>query len=217
MASNELSKYLKPGIYIDSDHPAITNYIEKHTAGIPGIKNKITTLFYAVRDEFRYDPYQLDFSKEAIKASHLTTRNYGYCIEKSNLFTACARAMGIPARMGFANVRNHIGTEKLEKILKTNLLVFHGYSEIYLEDKWLKVTPVFNKELCDKLHVEPLDFDATGDAIFQQYNKKGSKFMEYLHNYGTFEDIPYDLLLSELARHYPHLKEEIINRTELIL
>ncbi|MCX2743100.1 transglutaminase-like domain-containing protein [Mangrovivirga sp. M17] len=210
METSELSQYTKPSKYIDSDHPEVVRFMETHTAGISDTKEKLIALYYAVRDGFRYDPYRLDFSEEAIKASHITSRNYGYCIEKSNLFTAAVRAMDVPARMGFAIVTNHIGTEKLEKILKTNKLVFHGYSEIYFNNRWIKVTPVFNKELCQKLDVEPLEFDGEHDAVFQEYSNKGGRFMEYLHDYGTFQDIPYQLMISELAKHYPHLIDEII-------
>ncbi|NMM47361.1 transglutaminase-like domain-containing protein [Marinigracilibium pacificum] len=212
-----MEKYLKPGKYIDSDHPNVIEFVDKHTDGLSDAKQKIIALYYAVRDGFRYDPYRLDFSEEAIRASHITTRDYGYCIEKSNLFTASARVIGVPARMGFANVKNHIGTSKLEKVLKTNLLVFHGYSEIFLHDKWIKVTPVFNKELCYKLNVDSLEFDGENESIFQEYDKSGGDFMEYLHDYGTFEDIPYELMLSELEKHYPHLKDELLKNGGLVI
>jgi hypothetical protein len=29
--------------------------------------------------------------------------------------------------------------------------------------------------------------------------------MEYLHDYGNFEDMPYDLAISEFIKHYPHI------------
>lgn len=202
--------FLKPTEFLDSDHRAVREFVEEYTRGISTRTERLEALYYAVRDGFRYDPYRLDFSREAMKASHLTQRNYGYCVEKSCLFAAAARVVGVPARMGFANVRNHIGTARLEAVLQTNVLVFHGYAEIYLHKRWIKYTPVFNKELCERLDVAPLDFNAEKDAVFQEYDRNGGKFMEYLHDYGRFEDIPYDFFMSELLRHYPHLKEYIL-------
>ncbi len=210
MAQGELDLYLKSAEFIDSDHPDVQGFVRKQTVHLSSIEEKIEALYFAVRDGFRYDPYRLDFSKESMKASNLLSRNYGYCVEKSCLFAAAARAIGVPARMGFANVRNHIGTARLEEVLQTNVLVFHGYAEIFLNNKWIKITPVFNKELCNLLNVAPLGFSAEEDAIFQQYDQKGGQFMEYLHDYGHFPDIPYDLFMSELVKFYPHMKEKIL-------
>ncbi|WP_246223985.1 transglutaminase-like domain-containing protein [Fulvivirga kasyanovii] len=217
MTKEMLEKYLNPGTYINSDHPDVIRFVQEKTARYDTVNDKIKALYYAVRDGFWYDPYRLDFTKEAIKASHIVSRNYGYCIEKSGLFAAGARVLGVPSRMGFANVKNHIGTAKLEEVLKTNLLVFHGYAEIWLNDQWVKVTPVFNKGLCDKLNVEPLEFDGHEHAVFQQYSKSGGKFMEYVHDYGTFNDIPYDMFIDELVRHYPHLAKVIIDQRSINL
>ena len=184
------NEYLSAGKYVNSDHPEVEEFAFEQTKREISAKGKVIALYYAVRDGFWYDPYRLDFSHEAMRASHLLGRDHGYCVEKSSLFAASCRVLGIPSRLGFSRVRNHVGTEKLEEMLKTDVLVFHGYSEILLEGNWIKVTPVFNKELCEKLNVEPLEFDGESDAIFQSYDRKGGKFMEYLHDYGSFPDIP---------------------------
>jgi len=201
-------KYLKPTKFMDSDHPAVIAFARKVTANIDNKTEMAVALYYAIRDGFKYNPYRMDLRPEGLKASNLLSRDYGYCIEKANLLGACARVIGIPSRLGFANVKNHIGTAKLEKILKTDILVFHGYTELYLNGKWLKVTPAFNKELCEKLNVAPLEFNGNEDSIFQEYNQKGGKFMEYLYDYGNYPDVPYDLLIKELKRHYPHIFKE---------
>jgi hypothetical protein len=121
------------------------------------------------------------------------------------LLAASARAVGVPSRLSFYIVRNHIATEKLERALKKNYLVFHGAAEVFLDGRWLKTTPAFNAGLCKYLGVEPLEFDGTRDSIFQEYDHQGNVFMEYLHEYGAFSDLPYELYLSELGKHYPHI------------
>ena len=120
---------------------------------------------------------------------------------------ASARYVGIPSRLSFYNVKNHIATERIEKILGTNVLVFHGAAELFLDGKWLKTTPAFNKRLCEKLNVAPLEFDGTADSIFQPFDETGAVFMDYLHEYGDFADFPYELALSEMRRHYSHIFE----------
>lgn len=212
-----MHEYLKPTEFLNFDDETVREYAETHTIGAATEKEKAVALYTAVRDGFQYNPYVLDLRKEGLQASDLLKRNRGYCVEKAVLLAASARAVGVPSRLSFYIVRNHIATEKLERVLETNYLVFHGAAELFLDGKWLKTTPAFNKRLCDYLKVEPLEFDGTTDSIFQEYDKAGNVFMTYLHEYGAFADLPYDLYLSELRKHYPHVFEnEKYTRGDLI-
>lgn len=204
--------YLQPTFFIDSDHPGVKEYALKYTSDLRAAEDKAIKLFEAVRDDFFYNPYELNLTKEGLKASNLLGRKSGYCIEKAILLAAALRAIGIPSRLFFGNVRNHIATEKLKAILKTDVMVFHGSTEIFLHNKWIKVTPAFNKELCVKLNVTPLVFNGNDDAIFQEFDNGKRHFMEYLEQHGSFEDFPYQLYLSELKKYYGH----IISREDMI-
>lgn len=200
-----MEKYLTAGYYTDADHPAILEFVDRFTANETNLKNKVIALYYAIRDGFRYNPYEVVLKSDQLKASFLLKKTSGYCVEKSNLYAACLRVLGVPSRLGYGKVRNHLGTHKIEEKLRSDILVFHGYTELYLNNKWIKATPVFNEELCEKLGVEALDFDGEQDAVFQKSDKHGNPFMEYLHDYGTFDDLPFDLFVSEMKAHYPHL------------
>lgn len=198
--------YLQPTYFVDSEQPDIVRFV-KNTLGVEIDKTKnAVKLYYAVRDGWRYNPYNIDLRHVAMKASSLFNRESksGYCIEKACLYVACLRAAGIPARFCFFDVRNHIGVEKLIETLKTDVLVFHACAEMYLNGQWVKATPAFNLELCQYLGVEPLEFDGVHDSIFQQYDKKGEQFMEYLKEYGSFHDVPHDMFVMLLHQHYPH-------------
>lgn len=204
----DLTPYLTPTYYLDCDNLDILNFVKKHIKADSSEKEKAIALYYIVRDAFAYNPYHVILKPEALKASHMLTKDYGYCIEKSNLYAACLRACRIPCRLGYANVRNHLGTKKLEEKLGTDVLVFHGYVEVFLENKWIKVTPVFDTKLCQKLGVEPLPFDGENDSYFQASDKEGNAFMEYLHYYGVFNDFPFETFVSNLKLYYSHLFEE---------
>ena len=211
-----LIKYLTPNYFTDSDHPDIIAFTQKHINADDPDTEKVVKLYYAIRDGFMYNPNTINISREAFVASLFLKRNNGHCVDKANLLAACARAAGIPGRLGFANVSNHIGTSQLEKTLGSNVLVFHGFTELFLEGKWVKATPAFNKSLCEKLGVQPLEFDGTEDSIFQEYTEKGGRFMEYLHYYGSFAEFPYELMLSEWQRHYPHLFEKAVSGGKIV-
>lgn len=202
-------QYLQPAEFVNSDSEDVIAFAQKAVGDSTDPIEKAVKLYYAVRDGFNYNPYDIDLNTEAMKASALLKRNYGYCVEKACLLAAAARVVGIPSRLGFAKVRNHIATEKLEERLRTNVLVFHGFTELFLDGKWVKATPAFNKSLCIKLNVDSLEFNGKEDSVFQSYSKEGGQFMEYLHDYGTFPDIPRDLFISELKKHYPHIFEDM--------
>jgi transglutaminase-like putative cysteine protease len=200
-----MDEYLQPTEFLDFDRESVREFAEAHARGAKSETEKAVALYYAVRDRFQYNPYLIDLRREGLRASNLLTRNRGYCVEKAVLLAASARAVGVPSRLSFYIVRNHIGTERLERALKKNYLVFHGAAEVFLSGGWLKTTPAFNEGLCKYLNVAPLEFDGTRDSIFQQYDRRGNAFMEYLHEYGAFADLPYELYLSELGKHYPHI------------
>ncbi len=199
--------YVRPTKFIDSDNQQLIDYAHKKTSFGKTDKQKAIDLYYAVRDEILYDPYHLILIPEEISAAKTLVRGSGYCIEKSLLLCAVGRIHKIPSRLGFAIVQNHIASKKFVEMLRSDKFVFHGYNEFYLDGKWVKCTPSFNKSLCDKFNVEALEFDGMHDSIFHEY-EGGKKFMNYLHDYGQFDDFPYDLFVQELKIHYPHLFDE---------
>jgi transglutaminase-like putative cysteine protease len=204
-------RHLEPGFFVNSDHPAVRAYADQHAGrSSDSPRDRAVSLYYAIRDGFRYNPWDLEVTPEAFKASAVAVRSTergGHCIDKATLLAACCRYCGIPSRLHFANVRNHIGTAELERLLGTDLLVFHGYAELWLGDKWVAATPAFNRELCEHLGVDPLEFDGVHDSVFQQHDRAGGKFMEYVDDHGPFDEIPYDQMVAAWKQHYPPVAE----------
>ena len=159
-------------------------------------------LFYAVRDGFRYDPYNVDHAPEKFRASSVVAASSNWCVPKSVLLTAAARSQGIPARLGFADVKNHLTSEKLKAQMHSDVFAWHGYSELLLGDRWHKLSTAFNIELCDKFGVQALDFDGTGDALMHPFDKAGNRHMEYINQRGSFDDLPLERILADFAEIY---------------
>jgi transglutaminase-like putative cysteine protease len=199
-----MSDFLRPGRYIDSDHPAVVAFARKNSSGKTD-QARAVALYYAVRDAIRYNPF-LDFSKdETFQASRCITAGEGFCIGKAALLAACARAEGIPSRVGFADVKNHLTTPALRERMGTDLFVYHGYAELLLEGKWVKATPAFNLELCQRFRVKPLEFDGREDSIFHPFDEEDRRHMEYLRDRGSHADVPVAEIMQAFREAYPAL------------
>jgi len=187
--------YLTPTPIIDSDHPSIRDYARIIVGGSKEPIEIAVKLYLAVRDNILYDPYSPFYLPEHYRASYVLKRGRSFCVPKASLLCALARACGIPARIGFADVRNHLATKQLIEFMGSDLFVYHGFVELYLEGKWVKATPAFNIDLCRKHHVPPLGFNGREDSLFQAYNLQNQRFMEYIDYHGLYADIPVDQIV----------------------
>jgi transglutaminase-like putative cysteine protease len=72
-----MKEYLQPARYIDSGHPAVISFARQHAAGKDPLARAVS-LYYAVRDGIRYNPF-LDFSKEeTFRASRCIEAGEGF-------------------------------------------------------------------------------------------------------------------------------------------
>jgi len=198
-----MEKYLCSTPFINFDHPVVQSFALNNIDGATTKKDKAIKLFYAVRDQLRYNPYDLDFTPTGMKASTVILKERGFCISKAVVLAAVARFHGIPARLGFADVTNHLSTEKLRKTMGTDLFIYHGYTELYLDDRWIKATPTFNIGLCTRFNVRPLEFDGEHDSIFHEFDTNGQRHMEYVNYHGHFADLPFQRILDAFTATYP--------------
>ena len=199
-----MDEYLQPGRFIDSDHPEVIAFAERNRGASADLREQAVSLYYAVRDQVRYNPYTFSRDPQTLKASHALSTGESYCVPKALLLAACARHCGIPARIGLADVRNHLATPRLLALLRSEVFAMHGYTELYLAGRWVKATPAFNLALCRVFKVEPLAFDGLNDSVFHPCNQQGERYMEYLQDHGQFAELPLELFFSHLAACYPH-------------
>lgn len=195
--------YLRSTPTIDFDSELVQNFVAVNTAMDAGEAERAISLYYAVRDGIRYDPYTPSEDPDDFAASYTLKIKRGWCVPKSILYAACCRAIGVPARLGYADVRNHLSTENLRRLMGTDIFYWHGYTDVYLNGKWVKATPVFNIELCEKFRLKTLEFDGLKDSIYHPFDLDGRKHMEYLNFRGEYADLPYDEMQSDFARLYP--------------
>ena len=186
---------------VDSDHPAVQAFAQQH-AQDGSDRERAVALYYAVRDGFRYDPYRVDMRPDGMRGSAVLSLGYGWCLTKAALLAAACRATGIPARLGFADVRNHLSTERMRSTMKTDIFIWHGYTDIWLDGAWRKATPAFNVELCERFGLLPLEFDGVADSIYHPFDRSGNKHMEYVAQRGTYVEMPLAQIAADFDRTY---------------
>jgi transglutaminase-like putative cysteine protease len=200
-----MREYLQPGPTVDSDHPEIVAFARRVAGGAAEPRDAAVKLYYAVRDGLRYDPYDVTLTREGILASNVLRAGRGWCVPKAVVLTACCRALGIPARLGFADVRNHLSTARMRASMRSDVFYWHGYSSVWLDGRWRKATPAFNVELCQKFRLLPLEFDGHEDSIYHPFDAEGRRHMEYLAYRGEFADVPLEAMLETFRGSYPKL------------
>ncbi len=185
--------------FIDSESDVIRELVAESVGDADTDPEKARKLFRSVRDRWRYDPYSVVLDPEQYR----TKKDRGFCVPKAILLTALVRAANIPARIGFADVKNHLSSPKLRELMQTDLFVFHGYTEMFVNGQWFKATPAFNATLCKRLGVAPLEFDGQSDALLHAFDGSGQQYKEYVVDRGTHADFPFEQMLAAFREHYP--------------
>lgn len=197
-------EFLKSTFFIDSDSHEIMEYARSVCQGITDARQKAIALFYAVRDDIRYDIFGFEVHLNYMKASYILQKQSGYCVSKALVLAAAARAEGIPSRLGFADVINHLSPGKLHEMMRTNIFAYHGFAELFIDGRWVKATPSLDAGLCEKMGYVKPEFDGIRDTVYPEKNLKGERHMEYVKFYGSYPDLPIEDLIRSVETHYPH-------------
>lgn len=217
----DLARLCEPTEFLDHESPAVAAFVaaalrdtEDTEAGGPGAVQRAVRLYYAVRDGLRYDVYGADLSRAGMRASTIVDRGAGFCIHKSLVYAAAVRAVGIPSRLVFADVRNHLASQRLRDLVGGDLFRFHSLTEVHLDGRWVRATPVFDRLLCRLYRMAPLEFDGSSDSLYHPYDEAGRRHMEFVHWHGSFDDFPYELVIGGIRDSHPRLFAGSVTTTD---
>jgi transglutaminase-like putative cysteine protease len=190
-----MKRYLRSTQIIDCDTNSVQEAAYALTNRFKIDREKATALFYFIRDAIKHNPFSPGYLFEHFKASTILKEREGYCQHKAILLVALARASGIPARLGFVDIRDHRLPEKLLQIKGgDNLFIFHGYAQLYLSDRWIHASPSYDYNTCLRNRFIPVEFDGLNDAKDSPYDQEGNLHIEYVYDRGHYEDFPWDEL-----------------------
>ncbi|MCK9512137.1 MAG: transglutaminase family protein [Pigmentiphaga sp.] len=197
-------EYLESTRFFDYEQTDVRDFVHEAVGDASAPREQMVRLFLAVRDAIRYDPYSARITPECFRASTVVGERAAFCIPKASLLVAGARLLGVPAALGLSDVVNHFSTPKMQQIMGgREVFMHHGWAALYIDGRWVKAAPAFNRELCDLMRVPPTDFDGEHDAILQQYASDGSEYMDYLKDHGIWSDVPFLRIASDWAGYYP--------------
>ncbi|MFW9999203.1 MAG: transglutaminase family protein [Candidatus Hodarchaeota archaeon] len=201
----DISIYLKPTKFFDFNKKSVSEKALEITNDLKTEKEKAIALFYWVRDEIKYNMLTYVPNVPAnFKASITLRRKNGFCVSKSILLSSFARAIGIPARIHLVDLINHLISQKVIDFMGTNVMYVHGYSEFYLDGKWVKLTPSFDPQTALKGKFLPMvEFDGENDAVFPKFDNQGNLFGEYLTDRGVHAELPLEEIDKIFEEKYP--------------
>lgn len=179
-----------------SRDPEVVRQASVLTESIQDEVEKAKILFYWVRDQVKYNPYSPFWEPEHYWPATTLNRGEGYCVQKAALLAGLARAAGLPARLAFADIVNHRVSDKLMAMMGTNLFAYHGYCQLFVNGKWVRATPAFDRGLCDSQGIFPVEFDGQSDAVLHRLDREGRLHIEYVRHHGTYADVPLGELLA---------------------
>ena len=194
---------VRPTEFLDHDSPEVREFVD-HVIVDRQVspREKAVRLYYAVRDDVYYEVYGVDLSRAGVRASSIARAGLGFCLHKSILYAAAVRSVGVPSRLILADVRNHLASDRLKRLVGGEVF-FHVLTSVYLDGRWLKATPVFNKILCRLYGIPTLEFDGTADSAHHPFGGDGETHMEFLTEHGAFDDLPYDYVLDTIRSKHP--------------
>lgn len=203
-----LEPALRSTPYIDAESPFIVSYARRN-AGEGSVREQAVRLYYAVRDDIRYDMFTFGLDPAQFVASTCLQSQSAFCVPKAIALAAVARAVGIPARIGFADVRNHLTSPRIVALMNDDVFRWHAYTSLLIDGKWVKATPAFDLALCERHQVKPLEFNGRDDSIFHPFDETGRKHMEYIRFIGEFDDMPFDRFATQMRASYARMLDAL--------
>lgn len=200
--SEDLELFLEPAPGIQCDHPEVLALARKIVSGANNDREAAAKLFTWVRDSVRYSPYvPFDDLNDYLALSTLK-RGKGYCVQKSALLCALARAVGIPARLGFADIENHQLPAGLAEVLGSAIMAHHCFVEWFVGGRWLKSTPSFEEPLCAERGWRLVEFDPEEDSLLATTDLANRPHITYVRKLGWRQGVPLDEILEAWQQEY---------------
>lgn len=193
--SQELEFFLEPAEGIQCAHPEVLALARQVARGSHNDVEAAGRLFEYVRDTVRYSVQVPYAPMEQYLALNTLQRGWGYCVQKSAVLVALARALGIPARLGLADIENHILPPAMVHMLGSNIIYYHCFAEWWIGGQWLKATPSFDRQLCTERGWRLVEFVPGANLMLPETDLAGNPHVSYIRYHGWRQGVPLEEML----------------------
>lgn len=200
---------LGPTPCMDSDHPSVRAVLER--LGIRGLSQveRAARLFEFVRDEVRYE-FMAKLTPEEYRASYVLEAGRGFCVQKSVLLCALARAAAVPCALVLSDLVDHSLSARIVRALGTNVMHHHGLNAFHLGGRWVLADASLSPDVVSRKGYRQQRFDGTADALLPATTIAGAAHAEYVRFHGAYADLPFDQMLSAFAAAYQSVDLEVL-------
>jgi hypothetical protein len=113
----------------------VARFAVRH-AGPGDDRQRAVRLYYAVRDSICYEMTTFGLDPVQFNASKCLDADSAFCVPKAIAFAAAARSTRIPARLGFADVRNHLVSPRMAALIDDDVFRWHAYISLMVDGRW---------------------------------------------------------------------------------
>jgi transglutaminase-like putative cysteine protease len=191
-----LEDFLVPAPGVQCEAGEVFELAKRVARGSVGDVEAARRLFEFVRDTVRYSVRVPFDSLEDYLALNTLARGRGYCVQKAALLCALARAVGIPSRLGFADIENNLLPEGLYEITGGKVLQYHCFVEWYVGGAWHKATPSFDQALSAERGWRLVEFVPGEDLLLPATDLSGRPHIRYLQQRGWRLGVPLEEMMA---------------------
>lgn len=159
----DLGKFLKPETFVQSDDPGIIRQSRLITKNIESDSLKALALA-----DWVYDNVEKDYAISLPSAVEVLRVRRGDCNEHSALYTALARAAGIPTKICLGIVYSE------------GMFYYHAWPAVFIGGCWRPIDPTLGQHIVDATHIMLLQggYDAQA-SLMRIVGKLKVKIIDY--------------------------------------
>ena len=213
---------MKKQILADYNNPLVQSTARDISKNSKNEREKIEAIFHYVRDDIKFAFCQ---KGDIMKASETIAVGVGQCNNKSTLFLALSRALGIKSRIHFSLI-----DKKIQQGLFLGLMykimpnaISHSWIDVYVDKKWRRIDSFINDRdfyLAGKDELRRRNWDTgfsiscSGGDSSMDFNIDEEKFVQMdavIEDQGYFDD-PMEYYESSLYKNRPSFLKLFIYR-----
>ena len=143
------AKYLSPSITVQSHDPSIRHTAQQIVAGSASPQERIARIVQWLEANVEKAPLDVFSALDVLEKRKAECQGHAY------LYTAFARAAGIPTRV----VNGLVYSQELKGFL------YHSWAESRVGASWIAVDPTFGQTVADATHIKLLEGESLSDLL----------------------------------------------------